>query len=363
MLLTAVKLHALFKNLTPDDSEFVLIIDDAAYNRSRSKKVELLSRVYDHSDGRYIKGFRMLTLAWSDGASCLPLDFGLLTSGDANKRICDGAKVMDKRCCAYQRRRDAAQKATDNTRAMVKRALNAGVKAKYILMDSWFTMPATVSALKEYIEVIGMVKKTPKVLYGFDGKSLCLKDIYKKLKKRRGRAKILAEVQVTLKGGLEAKLVFVRDRRKKDWLALLSTDLELTGDDVVRIYGKRWDIEVFFKMIKQHLNLAKEIQLRDYDGLIAHTTIVCLRYMFVTYQCRMAKDQRTFGDLFYACCKEMADISFVEALGRILALTVDRAVKTGRQTKAAVKAFSEEAIRIALKYAGISQCQLKKSYS
>ena len=53
----------------------VLIIDDSSYDRSRSKLVELLCRVYDHSTGRYLKGFRMLTVCWSDGVSCLPLDF------------------------------------------------------------------------------------------------------------------------------------------------------------------------------------------------------------------------------------------------------------------------------------------------
>ena len=121
-----------------------------------------------------------------------------------------------------------------------------------------------------------------------------------------------------------AKLVFVRDRRKKDWLALLSTDTDLADEDIVRIYGKRWDIEVFFKMAKQHLKLAKEIQCRDFDALIAHTTIVFMRYMFLAYQCRMETDHRTFGDLFYACCEEVADISFMEALYRILTLAADQ---------------------------------------
>jgi hypothetical protein len=116
----------------------------------------------------------------------------------------------------------------------------------------------------------------------------------------------------------------VRDRRKKDWLALLSTDTNLADEDIVRIYGKRWDIEVFFKMAKQHLKLAKEIQCRDFDALIAHTTIVFMRYMFLAYQCRMETDHRTFGDLFYAYCEEAADISFMQALYRILTLAVDR---------------------------------------
>ena len=95
---------------------------------------------------------------------------------------------------------------------------------------------------------------------------------------------------------------------------------------------KRWDIEVFFKMAKQHLKLAKEIQCRDFDALIAHTSFVFMRYMFLSYQCRMETDDRSFGDLFYACCDEVKDISFIEALYRILTLACDR-VKRKRQLK------------------------------
>ena len=188
---------------------------------------------------------------------------------------------MDKRCCAYQRRKEATLKATKLLEPMVKRILSSGIEAKYILMDSWFGMPTTIAMLSQYINVICMVKKSPKVNYKFEGQSLNVKAIYKRLKKRPGRAKILASTVVTIKKGQPVKLIFVRNRHKKDWLALLTTDISLSDEDVVRIYGKRWDIEVFFKMAKQHLKLAKEIQCRDYDALIAHTSIVFMRYMFV----------------------------------------------------------------------------------
>ena len=81
--------------------------------------------------------------------------------------------------------------------------------------------------------------------------------IYSQIRKRRGRAKILASAQVEFKDGLKAKLVFVRNKHKRDWLALLTTNLTLADEDVVRIYGKRWDIEVFFRTAKQHLELEK----------------------------------------------------------------------------------------------------------
>ena len=305
---------------TSEDRESVLIVDDSPYDRSRSKMVELLTRIRDHSTKRYLKGFRMLTVCWSDGTSCLPLDFSLLSSSDSKKRIHESQKVMDKRCCAYQRRKEATVKATDNLVSMVKRIKASGVRARYIVMDIWFTMPSTVAKLSKHIGVIGMVKKTPKIFYGYKGYWLDVMAICRKLKKRRGRAKILASTTVMLKDGLIVKLIFVRDRRKKDWLALLSTDTELADNEIVRIYGKRWNIEVFFKM-------AKEIQCRDYDALIAHTTIVFMRYMFLAYQCRLETDRRTFGELFYACCDEVSDISFIEALYRILTLATERLKK------------------------------------
>jgi hypothetical protein len=211
-----VRLFLVFNRLTDDDRESVLIIDDSTYDRSRSKWVELLSRVYDHSTGRFLKGFRMLTICWSDGASCLPLDFSLLSSRDAKKRVCESQKQLDKRCCAYQRRKEATIKTTALLEPMVKRILSAGIRAKYLLMDSWFTMPATVVALDRYIKVIGMVKNSPKIFYSYDGNDLDLMSIYRNLKKRRGKAKILASANVLLKNSVPAKLVFVRDKRKKD---------------------------------------------------------------------------------------------------------------------------------------------------
>jgi len=355
----AIRIYSIFNRLTRDDRDSVLIIDDSTYDRSRSKKVELLSRVYDHCTGRYLRGFRLLTLSWSDGVSCLPLDFALLSSSKEKNRYHDTDKVIDKRCCAYQRRREATTKATAHLAPMVERALKSGIRARYLLMDRWFTMPANISALRKHVDVIGMVKKTPKVLYDHNGRKSCLTTIYRKIRKRPGKAKILASSIVTLNDGKPVKLIFVRDRRKKDWLALLSTDTRLADSDAVRIYGKRWDIEVFFKMAKQHLKLAKEIQCRDFDALIAHTTIVFIRYMFVAYQTRMETDHRSFGDLFYECCDEMSDISFLEALYRILLLAIEQVGGVGTCCNETVQAFFDAILDATFKNSRLSKSSFR----
>ncbi len=265
---------------------------------------------------------------------------------------------MDKRCCAFKRRIEATTKATAMLAPMIKCILKSGIHARYVLMDSWFTMPANICALKEHLDVIGMVKKTPKVCYEHEGRKRNLVEIYQNLTKRRGRAKILASTTVALKDGTPAKIVFVRNRRKKDWLALLSTDIDLADTEVVRIYGKRWDIEVLFKMAKQHLNLVKEIQCRDFDMLIAHTTIVFMRYMFIAYRVRMETDHRSFGDLFYACCQELDDVSFIEALHRLLTLAVEQLQQMGTCCEKTAMSFFNVVMAAALKYVNLSKSRL-----
>jgi len=329
LLLLAARAVSFIDGLTGRDRQKVLIIDDSVIKRPRSKKVELLSRIYDHADGRFVRGFRMLTVGWSDGASFLPLDFAILSSKKEKNCFQGITKEMSKNSCGYKRRQESLTSSTDLLDPMVKRVLSQGIKAEYILMDSWFGMPAIISRLHKHLPVICMVKNTPKIHYGFSGMRLPLQAIYGLVCKRPGKAKLLASTLVTLSDGLPAKLVFVRNRKSNDWLAILSTDVELSDEKIVELYGKRWDIEVFFKVTKQHLNLENGIQARDFDSIVAHTTIVMMRHVFLTVLKRRQDDPRTLGLLFHRCCKEIEDLTFIEALRRVQTMLTDTLKQTG----------------------------------
>ena len=79
-------------------------------------------------------------------------------------------------------------------------------------------------------------------------------------------------------------------------------------------HGKRWDIEVFFKVCKSYLALAKEFQGRSYDIQVAATSIVFLRYAMLAMESRYATDDRTIGELFYYLREELADIKLSQSL-------------------------------------------------
>lgn len=324
-----VKIITVLEMLTSEEREKVLVVDDSDYDRSRSKKVELLARIFDHNGGRYLNGFKLLTLGWTDGATFLPLDFVLKSSAKAANRIQGIIKDLDKRTCGYKRRQEAMGKSTDLLETIVKRTLALGIRADYLLMDSWFCFASLIAKLSVHLPVICMAKDMRSNFYRYQEASLRLGALYRKVKKRPGKAKILASVVVPMMNGPLVKIVFVRNRNSRSWLALLSTDTNLPEEEIVRIYGKRWDIEVFFKMVKHHLNLEREVQLRDYDGLVAHTSLVFTRYMFLALQQRFHDDPRSIGSLFYACCDEIKDLSLFDALHRLLTLALEKVRSSG----------------------------------
>jgi hypothetical protein len=350
MLSLAVQVSNFFFLLTSKERKKVLIFDDSTYDRSRSKVVELLAWVFDHTSHTSLKGFKLLTLGWSDGASFLPLDFVLCSSANAEKRIQGIKKDLDKRTCGYKRRVEAMTKSTEHLENMVKRVLSLGVKADYILMDSWFCWPAILGKLGQHLPVICMAKNMPTVLYRYDDQWVTLGKLYKRIKKRPGKAQILASVVVESKQEQKVKVVFVRHRHKRDWLAIFSTRIDLEPKEIVRIYGKRWNIEVFFKMMKHHLNLEKEAQLRDYDGIIGHTTIAMARYIFLAVEQRCHDDPKTIGSLFFACSEEIKDLSLIEALQRLLALTLDKVRSSGEFAEDVVFAMIDAIMGAAVEF-------------
>jgi hypothetical protein len=302
----------------------------------------------------------MLTLGWSDGNSFLGLDFALLSSKEKKNRYTEITKSLDKRTCGYKRRKEAMTKSTQLMEPMLKRALAMGVKARYLLMDSWFSAPSIIATLREHIHIICMLKDHPKWFYEYNGKKLRLRDLYSKLKKKRGKAKIKASVIVKLANGKEARIIFILSDKERGWLALLSTDTVLAESEIIRLYGKRWDIEVFFKMCKQHLKLVKEVQLRDFDGLIGHTSMVIARYNILTWFQRQKVDQRSFGDLFRFCNEEMENIKFIDALKRIMQMAMAAILAAKTVSEQIVQSIMDVVMGAAIIFFGLSdnKCNL-----
>lgn len=82
----SLKIIQHFESLTSSSRVRAFIVDDSVLKRNRCKKAELLARVHDHTTGRFVRGYNMLTLGWSDGFSFAPIDFVMLSSAKMSNR-------------------------------------------------------------------------------------------------------------------------------------------------------------------------------------------------------------------------------------------------------------------------------------
>jgi IS4 transposase len=57
------------------------------------------------------------------------------------------------------------------------------------------------------------------------------------------------------------RLVVIRNEKIKKEFWFLTNEFELTAKEIADYYRKRWDIEVFFRFLKQELNLSHLVSL------------------------------------------------------------------------------------------------------
>jgi len=321
-LLSAKIATSTITKLTDEKRINVLIIDDTMFERNSSKKVELLTKVYDHAKRKYKYGFRLLTLGWSDGNTFLPVNGCLLSSENQKSRV-NEAKELDKRTIGFARRKLSQTKATSVMLDLIDSAKKACIPASHVVFDTWFCSPSSLIAIKKKgFDVVAMAKKSSKMHYLYNGKMQPLTDIYRQNKKRRGRSKYLLSVEVSVvkdEDAISARIIYVRNRnKKKDYLALITTDMTISEEEAIRIYGKRWDIEVFFKVCKSYLKLSKECNSLSYDAMTAHTAVVFTRYMLLSVENRKESDIRTLGETFYFFADELSDITWIQAFYMIM---------------------------------------------
>lgn len=307
--------------LTNEDRINAFVVDDSLFERTSCKKTELGSRIFDHTSMKYRKGYRLMTLGWTDGNTFLPINSSLLASSKENNLI-GPVETFDGRSLAAKRRKLAQMKGTDVMIELLKTAQVAGHHADYVLFDTWFSNPAQLLAVKELgLDSIAMIKKSSRIFYEYEGEMLSIKKLFGICKKRRGRSKYLLSVNVMVgnEQKIPAKIVCVRNKQnKKDWVAFICTNPDLSEEEIIRIYGKRWQIEVFFKTCKSYLQLISECHSLSYDALTAHVAIVFTRYLMIAIEQRRTEDNRTLGEIFFFFTDELMDITFGESFQIIL---------------------------------------------
>jgi hypothetical protein len=313
ILLLLMKLET-GKTSSPEDSVF--IVDDTITEK-RGKHIENVSYHYDHNSGRSVLGYCQVFLGYFNKKSFFPIDFRFKISNKQSS-VTPSMNDVDPRNTLSLHEHEAKHfSKLDLAIVMIQRAWKAGIRARYVLTDSWFTVRSFITDVRsvdENLHFIGRVKNS-KQLYLYKEQSYTLGELYKKfrrsLKKDKHMNLKVRKVIVEMNGYGDVAIIFARGYKKPDiqgkesdtkqcekkWVAFLSTDVDITARELIENYIQRWSIEVFFKEAKQMLGLGKD-QCRHFTGQIFATMMSCLRYSVLGFLNQKENYFDTTGTLF-----------------------------------------------------------------
>ena len=348
LLLVAKTAISIISSLNNKGHINTLCVDDTVIERPRGKKIEGLSRTFNHVIGKTVKGYANLLITWTDGITNIPVASELMSSRKEDCIIRKHNKRIDKRSAGGKRRANSVMRKPKLLIKLCKGILNKGIKAEYVLMDTWFYSDSLVASLKELsLDSICMIKKNLK--FAFVGETVRhnLKNILSTLGQRNHTSDIISSVIVQTESKQQVKLVFIRNRNnRREFITLLCSNIHLTAEEIVELYSRRWSIECCFKAAKQYLGLNTECFARDYDSICALNRISYIRFTVLEIIRRHEEDPRSHGQLFRDSCSAIRTISFIEAL-ETLSICFTSLIEALDKAGYIVKGKTQEAYKLA----------------
>jgi len=300
----------------------VLIIDDTD-KKKYGQKTEFISKFYSHSEHSYFYGYQVVVSAISNLRTCIPFDFCLKVSNKVQKK--HKRAFYHKNSHIYERYIESQKTKIEISLDIIKRALKKRFKFSYILWDSWYNCSQAYDfvfnkLVPKGIHLVSMIK-LGNTKYSFMNKELNIKEICNitgvwkndPINGIRYKSAII-EVKVNnTKGNLEkrqAKICFYRfpGQNKRQYKALISTDITLSEMDILERYLHRWSIEVLFKDLKQHFRF-NQSKSSKYAPQIADLSIKMIFYIMV---CSLKEKQpgKSIYQLLFEFSKEIEETCF-----------------------------------------------------
>lgn len=325
----AVRLLDNRENYNDSKTVTAFVFDDTTIHKT-GKYIEGVSRVWNHVIQKSVFGYQLLVMGYYNGTSLLPVNFSFHREAGKNKKKKFGLKPSEyknqfkkkraPKSHGANRKKELDIKKTDSVIKMIQYAIKNGLKAQYVLTDSWFTSWNVVkAAVDNNMKFIGMFSKV-KTLFTYNGRQCTYKEIRtfnKKKIKRNKKYNLYYIYTVVIWNGERVVLYHTRKGKRGKWKTILSTDTSLSFTQSIEIYQIRWSIEVLFKESKQMLNLGKS-HSNDFDGQIADTTISLIQYILLSVR-NSVERYETKGELFR---NTKADVIETSIQYRLIALLI-----------------------------------------
>ncbi len=244
----------LWKSIKPflrdyeNEDNACIIIDDMLMHKPWSKVNDVVCWHYDHVSQKMQKGILMLNFHYTDATGIsIPLGYEIITKTE-NKWSEEHQKNIKKSLFSKNEiMQDKLQILHHNNE----------VKYKYILFDKWFSSIKNLLFIEEELnkKFVCPIKSNRKI-------ALTLEE--------RNKGKYVNISSIDIKGG-SSRLIYIEGYKKplrlikqvvkngddgeSTYLYLVTNDIDLSFNQVLEIYKRRWKIEEYHKSLKQNLKI------------------------------------------------------------------------------------------------------------
>jgi|ERR1044072_1629010 hypothetical protein len=235
----------LLRQVESDDG--ALIIDDSIEEKPYTDENEQVAWYFDASKNRPVKGINFLTAFYQVGDLGFPVAFDIVTKTET---YFDAKKQITKR--------RSQQTKNSLYRQLLQICVHNQLKFRYVLNDSWYASSDNMKFVHLDLnkEFVFAIKENRKVALSQDDKKAGRYQAVKSLPipEEEARQVWLEEVPFAL---LVVKQVFKNDDGSSGTRYLVSSDLTLDAERLIKLFQRRWSIEVYHKSLKQNVSLEK----------------------------------------------------------------------------------------------------------
>jgi len=290
----------IIKNTNPT----ALIVDDSVLPK-RGKRIEGVSRVFDHVTRKHIIGYKFLGICWFNGFYSRFLDFSLVAEKKLSFKRGKSQfnKKRNKNSAASLRKAELKKDKISLACEMFTRAVKKGFIPDFFLCDTWFTCADIMNKVrlksKGKTHFLGMIKDGRRKFI-YEGQKFTLGKLRKHLMTKKKRCSKYKSRYISVKCLLpevgEVTVFFSRFSGNRKWVALITTKQDMSYIKMIQVYSIRWNIEIGFKEMKQLLGLGKS-HANDFAAQIAHASCVIIAHAILA-DCKYHEEYQSMGILF-----------------------------------------------------------------
>jgi hypothetical protein len=225
------------------DDFAVLIVDDCILEKAHTDQNAMISTYYDHREQRYVNGLNFVSLLYQLNTLSLPIAVTLM-----EKTITE----WDTKTNQYKTRSEFTK--NEYLRQMLPTAQQQ-VDYRYLLADSWYSSAENMTfviGLNHHF-IFALESSRTLALSEQDGKqghfqrldTLAFPD----------KKPLLVYLRSVKQAVLVVKQIFINKDGSQGCLYRVSSDTDLSYEQITTIYKRRWKVEEYHQSLKQNTSL------------------------------------------------------------------------------------------------------------